>query len=403
MASADQALLDQIQRLSGALQRARDTPQVPPSNHHDYPKFSTFRGRGRYPYNKFVQTRYTPSTTKSVEIDGHVFQASSNKLTRQEVSDNQNVPTPSSSASQIRPKPSAPSTWNRYSAQQSGIRVYKPRIAGRRHHPNMSLVLNKVNNMFSKRLKPAKQCPFFTRTGTCHRGKSCRYHHDPEKVAICPRYLAGECPSTAETCLLSHSATLNRVPPCVHFQNNGRCKNGDNCLYPHVRVGNKSSVCRDFAVLGYCEKGIDCEEAHIRECPDFATNGVCKNPKCKLPHVIRANRRRDKEKETNSTTSPTKPTTTREPPSKPAENEHASVQPSTDVPQLPLNGVNYTFEGGDEFIPLTFVESEDEEGEGEDEDEDEADSNEDSEEEEKSVDPESPDEPGPNPGIKVFS
>ncbi|CAG8721023.1 17398_t:CDS:2, partial [Acaulospora colombiana] len=165
--------------------------------------------------------------------------------------------------------------------------------------------------------------------------------------------------------------------------------------------GNKPSVCRDFAVLGYCEKGIDCEEAHIRECPDFATNGVCKNPKCKLPHVIRANRKRDVGNSANSTTGPPKATTTRNIPNKPAENEEAPTQlSSTDPPQLPLNGVNYTFEGGDEFIPLTFVESDDEEEEGEEDDKDEDESDDNSEEEEKPVDAESPDEPGTNPGIK---
>jgi len=66
--------------------------------------------------------------------------------------------------------------------QQSGIRVYKPRIAGRGLHPNMSLVLNNANKCAlmcranhlpnyicprasSKRAKFQKQCPFFSRTG----------------------------------------------------------------------------------------------------------------------------------------------------------------------------------------------------------------------------------------------
>ncbi|KAG8821153.1 hypothetical protein FRC18_011423 [Serendipita sp. 400] len=235
----------------------------------------------------------------------------------------------------------------------------------------MSLILNKAQ---PKKEKVEKQCPFFSRTGTCNRGKSCRYQHDSEKVAICPRFLSGDCPSTAETCLLSHSATLNRVSPCVHFQNNGRCKNGDQCVYPHVRVGNKASVCRDFAVLGYCEKGIDCNEAHLRECPDFAETGSCKNPKCKLPHVIRANRRKVL-------------TTGNNPPGKPDEQPSAvKIEPvvpsshdeNTDSPQHQSNDVEYTFEGGDEFIPLTFVESEEEGDEvaseaDEDEDEEEGD------------------------------
>lgn len=252
------------------------------------------------------------------------------------------------------PKTRGYGTRGRHLTSKSRGRGYKPRG---RLHPNMSLVLNKINKQ-TKKAKLDKQCPFFSRTGLCNRGKSCRYQHDPEKVAICPRFLTGDCPSSAENCLLSHSPTLNRVPPCVHFQNNGRCKNGDKCVYPHVRVGVKHSVCRDFAVLGYCEKGIDCEEAHVRECPDFAETGTCKNPRCKLPHVIRANRKKavapDPPKAVDSST---------------------SNETSTDSQQLPVNGVDFTFEGGDEYIPLTFVESDEEEedGEGEESEDEEVD------------------------------
>ena len=45
-------------------------------------------------------------------------------------------------------------------------------------------------------------------------------------------------------------------------------------------------------MLGYREKGLECEHQHVRECPDFAEKGACPNPRCKLPHVIRANQRR---------------------------------------------------------------------------------------------------------------
>lgn len=249
----------------------------------------------------------------------------------------------------------------------------------------MSLVLNKANKSSLKKVKLDKQCPFFSRTGLCTRGKSCRYQHDPEKVAICPHYLAGDCSSTAETCLLSHSSTLNRVPPCVHFQNNGRCKNGDQCLYPHVRVGARSSVCRDFAVLGYCEKGIDCEAAHIRECPDFAETGACKNSKCKLPHVIRANRK-NLDVATKQTVQPRDPKAAAQKDVPVQENaDSRASDPDTNPPQLPANGVNYTFEGGDEYIPLTFVESEEDEADGTESSEDEEEEDEEDAEEEEEV------------------
>ena len=59
-----------------------------------------------------------------------------------------------------------------------------------------------------------------------------------------------------------------------------------------MNVGQRQGVCRDFAVLGYCERGLDCDRQHVRECPDFAEKGACGTKGCKLPHVIRANRNR---------------------------------------------------------------------------------------------------------------
>ena len=59
-----------------------------------------------------------------------------------------------------------------------------------------------------------------------------------------------------------------------------------------MNVGQRLGVCRDFAVLGYCERGLDCDRQHVRECPDFAEKGSCTAKGCKLPHVIRANRNR---------------------------------------------------------------------------------------------------------------
>ena len=146
----------------------------------------------------------------------------------------------------------------------------------------------------------------------------------------------------------------------MHFANNGRCKNGERCLFPHVRVGPRNGVCRNFAVLGYCEKGVDCDQAHVRECPDFAEKGSCPNRRCKLPHVIRASQRRA-ETATQSATSPPPPST----------NASEEVSASEIIYGDDANI-------GDEFISLTFHESEsDEEG-----DEEESDGSDDGSEEE---------------------
>ena len=117
------------------------------------------------------------------------------------------------------------------------------------------------------------------------------YQHDPAKIAICWPFLQDNCPNTAETCNLSHDPTPERTPLCVHFLNKGRCTR-EKCLYPHVNVGKREGVCRDFAVLGYCERGLECDRQHVRECPDFAEKGTCGTKGCKLPHVIRANQKR---------------------------------------------------------------------------------------------------------------
>jgi hypothetical protein len=123
-----------------------------------------------------------------------------------------------------------------------------------------------------------------------------------------------------------------------------------------VHVGRREGVCRDFAVLGYCEAGIECSKQHVRECPDFAESGECPNKFCKLPHVIRANRAR-------------KPASAPVPVAVTA----ASVLPVDDnlvsdvaVPALTVEDSQL----GDEYISLTFNESEEDDDSGDDNDDD---------------------------------
>lgn len=128
-----------------------------------------------------------------------------------------------------------------------------------------------------------------------------------------------------------------------------------------MHVGRREGVCRDFAVLGYCGAGIECSKQHVRECPDFAESGECPNKRCKLPHVIRANRAR----KLASASIPAADTT-------------ASVLPVDDklmtdvaVPALTVQDGQL----GDEYISLTFNESEeDEDSDSDDEEEEEGDS-----------------------------
>jgi len=116
-----------------------------------------------------------------------------------------------------------------------------------------------------------------------------------------------------------------------------------------VNVGQRHGVCRDFAVLGYCERGLECEHQHVRECPDFAEKGSCEIRGCKLPHVIRANRSR--KVADNATRSGM-------PEDKKGEND--KVVMTAEDGQL-----------GDDFISLTFRESDSEDSSEEEEEEEE--------------------------------
>ncbi|KAJ5763038.1 hypothetical protein N7533_001719 [Penicillium manginii] len=151
--------------------------------------------------------------------------------------------------------------------------------------------LHRLGAVTSKKTpNPAKKrddlCKRFTTTGTCYKGPSCLYTHDPSKVALCKDFLqTGECPA-GNSCDLSHEPSPHRSPFCMHFLR-GRCSN-PTCRYAHIRVTPGAPVCRAFATLGYCEKGAECTERHVHECPDYANSGVCHKKRCKLPHVDRA-------------------------------------------------------------------------------------------------------------------
>jgi hypothetical protein len=197
------------------------------------------------------------------------------------------------------------------------------------------------------------------------------YQHDPAKIAICWPFLQDNCPNTAETCNLSHDPTPERTPLCVHFLNKGRCTR-EKCPYPHVNVGKREGICRDFAVLGYCEKGLDCDRQHVRECPDFAEKGTCGTKGCKLPHVIRANRNR---KATAISAVGTASTITSD---TSADQANVAMDTQSDAPGDKVMVTAEDGQLGDEYISLTFKESDSEDESEEEEEEDEEGDEEDS-------------------------
>lgn len=110
-------------------------------------------------------------------------------------------------------------------------------------------------------------------------------------------------------------------------------------------------------MLGYCEKGLNCDKQHIRECPDFAETGDCTQKGCKLPHVIRANRTR------KAAISAVSDASSSSGQSRPVDSSGSDAN-SPSAQRTVLEA-----ELGDEFISLTFNESDDEESDSDDSEE----------------------------------
>lgn len=126
--------------------------------------------------------------------------------------------------------------------------------------------------------------------GVCTR-HGCPLLHDPNKQALCKRWLFKNDCNRGDHCSLSHEPTPHNVPTCLHFQE-GRCTNED-CRFAHIRVNPAAQICDAFGRLGYCEKGAECADLHAYECPDFANKGECiRGDKCQHRHVHRASRMR---------------------------------------------------------------------------------------------------------------
>ncbi|XP_053571400.1 zinc finger CCCH domain-containing protein 3 [Bombina bombina] len=139
-----------------------------------------------------------------------------------------------------------------------------------------------------KKEKKKEYCMYYSRFGKCNRGESCPYIHDPEKVAVCTRFVRGTCKKTDGSCPFSHKVSKEKMPVCSYFLK-GICHNND-CPYSHVYVSKKAEICTEF-LKGYCPMGERCKKKHTLLCPDFAKDGRCpKGSKCKLQHHQRKRR-----------------------------------------------------------------------------------------------------------------
>ncbi|XP_037530376.1 zinc finger CCCH domain-containing protein 3 [Nematolebias whitei] len=163
----------------------------------------------------------------------------------------------------------------------------------------------------ARQKKQQKQyCMYYNRFGKCNRGTSCPFIHDPDKVAVCTRFLRGTCKQADGACPFSHKIAKEKMPVCSYFLK-GTCNNND-CPYSHVYVSRKAEVCEDF-VKGYCPEGEKCKKKHTLVCPDFSKSGSCpRGSCCKLQHRQRVKRSPD-----GTASTPAKRPRTKEPVKRP--------------------------------------------------------------------------------------
>ncbi|KAG8515376.1 Zinc finger CCCH domain-containing protein 3, partial [Galemys pyrenaicus] len=141
-----------------------------------------------------------------------------------------------------------------------------------------------------RRRRAQEFCMYYNRFGRCHRGARCPYVHDPEKVAVCTRFVRGTCKKTDGTCPFSHHVAKEKMPVCSYFLR-GVCSSSD-CPYSHVYVSRKAEVCADF-LRGYCPLGAKCKKKHTLLCPDFSRRGACpRGAQCRLLHRSQTRPRR---------------------------------------------------------------------------------------------------------------
>lgn len=127
-------------------------------------------------------------------------------------------------------------------------------------------------------------CFFYTKYGTCLRGESCFFLHDPRAITVCDAFVKGRC--TSLNCRLRHETEMSRLPVCQHFLQ-GNCLVAD-CPYPHMSYGADASICRDFQ-LGLCSLEEDCQKVHTYVCADYYESSGTYCPdrsRCPYQHPI---------------------------------------------------------------------------------------------------------------------
>ncbi|KAJ3599753.1 hypothetical protein NHX12_033709 [Muraenolepis orangiensis] len=74
-----------------------------------------------------------------------------------------------------------------------------------------------IRNARSRKQQQRNYCMYYNRFGKCNRGDACPFIHDPDKVAVCTRFLRGTCKQAAGTCPFSHRVDKEKSPVCLLF------------------------------------------------------------------------------------------------------------------------------------------------------------------------------------------
>lgn len=103
-------------------------------------------------------------------------------------------------------------------------------------------------------------CLTYCRLGTCLKAREgrCSCVHDPQKVAVCAKWLQGRCADPQ--CRLQHQVCPELMPVCTFFLQ-GLCSS-PSCPYLHVNVSPTAPPCKAF-LAGYCSLGSRCTKRHI--------------------------------------------------------------------------------------------------------------------------------------------
>ncbi|XP_075684042.1 zinc finger CCCH domain-containing protein 3 [Rhinoderma darwinii] len=209
-------------------------------------------------------------------IGGVMYRVSANKLSKTWSPGSGSKPTPKTGKLDV----SSTSPGSLYPSRSATPSRY---IASRAIQRSLAIIRQAQHKKEKK-----EYCMYYNRFGKCNRGQKCPYIHDPEKVAVCTRFLRGTCKKTDGTCPFSHQLSTDKMPVCSYFLK-GICRNND-CPYSHVYVSRKAEVCQDF-LKGYCPMGAKCKKKHTLLCPDYARDGKCpQGSKCKLQHRQRKRR-----------------------------------------------------------------------------------------------------------------